>query len=142
MQQDADKRRHERENIHFNVVIIGDTGIQRGCRVLNVSETGMMLMWSARKDDPKVKGGDLLYPIDSKVDLLFMVGKLEKKSFSLAGRVLWSEWNLLGVEFDRPNSVLMNMMKIFRPSASSSEKMVTPPNHQFPNVWNNLKIRS
>ncbi len=121
MQQDAEKRRHEREDIHFNVVIIGDTGIQRGCRVLNVSETGMMLMWSARKDDPKVKGGDLLYPIDSKVDLLFMFGRTEKRSFSFSGRVLWSEWNLLGVEFDQPNPALMNIISAHTSGETAAE---------------------
>ena len=110
MEQPSEKRRHERKDYHFNVVLVGRNGVQRGCRVLNVSQTGMMLMWNSRKEDPEIKGPGLLYPVDTDVGILFIAGKSEKRTISLNARVLWAEWNLIGIEFHDPDPELMNML--------------------------------
>ena len=59
MQNHVERRKHGREEIHFNVILVGNDGVQRGCRVLNVSQTGMMLMWSGRKNNPALVGPEV-----------------------------------------------------------------------------------
>ena len=43
MQPQSRKRKHNRETIYFNLLLIGSNSMQRGCRAINVSQGGMLL---------------------------------------------------------------------------------------------------
>ena len=146
MEETSDKRRHERKNYHFNVVLVGKNDVQRGCRVLNVSQTGMMLMWNSRKGDPEVKGSGLLYPVDTDVGILFIAGKAEKRTISLNARILWAEWNLIGIEFHDPDPELMELLAFEfatqRPYYVLGEREKDAPSPPPPAVESETRSRS
>jgi hypothetical protein len=79
MDKGFEERKNVRKNYPLSIVLVGKKEVQRRCRVLNVSQGGMML--NVRKDLARKEDPSLLYPVDTDVSLLFVAGKREKKTF-------------------------------------------------------------
>ena len=110
MQPQSRKRKHNRETIHFNLLLIGSNSMQRGCRAINVSQGGMLLELHGRRDDPEITEQHMIFVVGMVVDLLFIVGKTVKKSLNMAAHVVRNEGNLIGIEFFQPQPKLLAIL--------------------------------
>lgn len=111
MEQSLYQRNFPREQIRFNVLLINEMGMQRGCRVIDVSQGGMLLRWSVRKDDFREVSKYIHFDPGMFVHVFFILGvKSKKETFSISAKVVRSTDNGIAVEFHQPQPRLLELL--------------------------------
>ena len=103
-----ERRRQVRTPVNINALLIGEKTVPKGCRVINVSQHGMMLYCD---DDGRLstfKAGD-------SVDIHLTVQHAgEQKKLTIPSSVRHVAENSVDVEFHHPDTILMDLIESYR----------------------------
>lgn len=103
-----ERRRHPRTPVNINALLIGERTVPRGCRVINVSQHGMMLYCDADGRLSTFKPGD-------SVDIHLTVQHAgEQKKLTIPSCVKHVAENSVDVEFHHPDAILMDLIESYR----------------------------
>jgi hypothetical protein len=103
-----ERRRHARTPVNINALLIGEKTVPKGCRVINVSQQGMMLYCDADGRLATFKAGD-------NVDIHLTVQHAgEQKKLSIPSCVRHVAENSVDVEFHHPDAILMDLIESYR----------------------------
>jgi len=102
-----ERRRHTRfpVNVNVNAVLLVKATMPRGCRVGNFSQYGMLLQWGPGKQPASLRVGDT-------VEIRLSLRRLgdARESLSLSAVVRHIQEDGIGVEFQRPEPQLANLI--------------------------------
>ncbi len=103
-----ERRRHARTPVNMNALLIGEKTLPRGCRVINVSQHGMMLYCDADNRLSSFNAGDT-------VDIHLTVQHAgEQKKLTIPSHVRHVAENSIDVEFHHPDAILMDLIESYR----------------------------
>ncbi len=105
-----ERRRQARTPVNINATLIGEKTIPKGCRVINVSQDGMLLHCDADGRLLTLKDGDT-------VDVhLTVLHEGKQKKLTLPSWVRQVAANSVDVEFHQPDPLLMELIEAYRVS--------------------------
>lgn len=111
-----ERRRQARTPVNINALLIGEKTVPKGCRVINVSQHGMMLYCDADGRLATFKAGD-------NVDIHLTVQHAgEQKKLTIPSHVRHVAENSVDVEFHHPDAILMDLIESYR--VSDQHKLV------------------
>jgi hypothetical protein len=111
-----ERRRQARTPVNINALLIGEKTVPKGCRVINVSQHGMMLYCDADGRLATFKAGD-------NVDIHLTVQHAgEQKKLTIPSHVRHVAENSVDVEFHHPDAILMDLIESYR--ISDQHKLV------------------
>ncbi len=103
-----ERRRHARTPVNINALLIGEKSVPRGCRVINVSQHGMMLYCDTGGGLSNFRPGDA-------VDIHLTVQHAdEQKKLSIPSCIKHVAENSVDVEFYHPDAILMDLIESYR----------------------------
>ena len=103
-----ERRRQARTPVNINALLIGEKTVPKGCRVINVSQHGMMLYCDADGRLATFKTGDT-------VDIHLTVQHAdEQKKLTIPSSVRHVAENSVDVEFHHPDAILMDLIESYR----------------------------
>ena len=107
-----DRRRETRVHVNLNAAVVNDKALPLGCRVENVSSTGMLLRHEGSEDQTKIKTKD-------KVEVRISLKQNDaRKTIQLPLTVIRQSGNYLGGQFPEPQPELMTLVEPYRISDS------------------------
>jgi hypothetical protein len=116
-----ERRRQARTPVNINALLIGEKTVPKGCRVINVSQHGMMLYCDADGRLATFKTGD-------NVDIHLTVQHAgEQKKLTIPSQVRHVAENSVDVEFHHPDAILMDLIESYR--VSDQHKLVAALGH-------------
>jgi len=126
-----DRRRDPRTDLHLNVILLQEGQRPRGCRVLNVSKSGMFLEWSDTRDTGKTaaqhfKRGDA-------IKILFSFRTASgRKHLELPSQVMRTEGKGIGIAFDEPQQVIDELVGSFETQGKTKPRIGAEQTSQNP----------
>ena len=109
-----DRRRQPRVPVNLNAAVVNDKSLPIGCRVGNVSTTGMLLRHEGGEDQSKIKP-------DDKVEVRVSLKQNdERKVVQLPLTVVRQSENALGGKFPEPQPDIMALIEPYRTSDSET----------------------
>jgi hypothetical protein len=109
-------RKHKRVELYFNVLLITEWGMQRGCRVVNISQGGVLLEWSIRRDDVSEIRKYINVDPGMFVNLFFILGAYAKKeNINISAKVIRTTTNGIAIEFHQSQPALMESLSVKEP---------------------------
>ena len=112
----SDRRRAPRTPLHMNVILLHEDERPRGCRVLDVSESGMFLEWSdARTSDESEETAAEHFKRGDRITILFSFRTSSgRKHLELPSCVMRTEGKGIGIAFDESQSVINELVETYR----------------------------
>ncbi|MFT4714474.1 MAG: hypothetical protein ACJAVI_004054 [Candidatus Azotimanducaceae bacterium] len=105
-----DRRRETRVLVNLNAVVVNDKVLPIGCRVGNISSTGILLRHEGSEDQSKIKA-------DDKVEIRISLKRDDgRKVIQLPLTVIRQDQNHLGGQFPAPQPELMKLVEPYRKS--------------------------
>jgi hypothetical protein len=105
-----ERRRHARTPVNINALLIGEKTVPKGCRIINVSQQGMLLYCEADGRLSTFNDGDT-------VDIHLTVQHAgEQKKLTIPATVRHVGENSVDVEFPHPDPILMDLIESYRVS--------------------------
>jgi hypothetical protein len=105
-----ERRRQARTPVNINALLIGEKTVPKGCRVINVSQYGMLLYCEADGRLSTFNDGD-------NVDIHLAVQHAgEQKKLTIPSYVRHVADNSVDVEFHQPDPILMDLIESYRVS--------------------------
>jgi SPOR domain/PilZ domain len=125
-EQSMERRRQPRTPVNINALLIGEKTVPRGCRVINVSQQGMLLYCEADGRLSTFNDGDI-------VDIhLTVMHQGEQKKLTIPSYVRHVADNSVDVEFHHPDPILMEMIEAYRVSDQHRLEATLGHNHSVP----------
>jgi hypothetical protein len=127
-EQPTDRRRQTRTPVDINALLIGEKTVPRGCRVINVSQYGMLLYCEADGRLSTFNDGD-------NVDIHLTVQHAGKqKKLTIPSYVRRVADNSVDVEFHHPDPILMDLIESYRVSGEHRLEASLGQNHTQPEI--------
>jgi len=118
-----ERRRHARTPVNINALLIGEKTVPKGCRIINVSQQGMLLYCDADGRLSTFNDGDT-------VDIHLTVQHAgEQKKLTVPAIVRHVAENSVDVEFFHPDPILMDLIESYRISDQHRLEATFGQNH-------------
>lgn len=122
-QTPMERRRQARTPVNINALLIGEKTVPKGCRVINVSQYGMLLYCEADGRLSTFNDGDT-------VDIHLTVQHAgEQKKLTIPSYVRHVAENSVDVEFHHPDPILMDLIESYRVSDQHKLEAALGHNH-------------
>jgi PilZ domain/SPOR domain len=126
VEQPAERRRQARTPVNINALLIGEKTVPRGCRVINVSQHGMLLYCEADGRLSTFNDGDTV-----DIHLTVQHDGVQKK-LTIPSYVRHVAENSVDVEFHHPDPILMELIESYRVSDEHKLEAALGHNHSAP----------